>query len=777
MSTTAFGDFLRFYRSRVPLTQEELAEHTGLSTRAISDMERGRTLSPQFRTVQLLVRGLGLSEDEAAEFTALARASRVSAAQERPDFPFTAPSSSLPPVLIELTGREAERQVLEGFAEDAASSSRLQIAVINGAPGAGKTALAVDAGHRLGARFADGCVFLDLRGTDTEPLSPDRAAHRLLRSFGVDERQIPSDPDDKLSLYRSQLRDRTVLLVLDNAANEAQVRPLLASSPGTLVLVTSRRTLTGLDARHRLALDLLPLDRSVALLRIVAGPERLAEETEAAVRVAELCGGLPLALLIAGHRLASRPQWTVGHLAEQLEDERRRLSVLRAGDLQVRAAFEISYHQLSAGAASLFRRLALIPGPDTSEDVAAVLTDLPQEALEELADASLLGIGETPGRYTRHDLLHVFAAERLELDEDPDVVAELRTRLRHWLLDVATRAARFFDHDVPAESAGPVRDKESAARWLELELENWRGALRSAVAANEHERVLALAQAMHWYSDMHGVGELWREVFGAGADAARWLGNARDAAEQLNYLSWALYALCGQPHEALAVHEEAAAVPLDDTVTEAWTWYYGSAIRRRVGEPEKAVRLGRRSVELFERAGYLIGENLALSLLGLMLRTAGELDEAVEVQQRSVDQHRKVGGDDELLSMLLIRLATSVAATGDVPAALELLDEAESLFREHGTTAGVARVRHHRGLLLMDAGRFDEARDQLLAALDEARLSDQRVEIMARLADLADAAGDSAQAREFRVRALAECDRYDTPAVRGTAAALITALG
>ncbi|NKE62152.1 helix-turn-helix transcriptional regulator, partial [Lentzea sp. PSKA42] len=154
MSTTAFGDFLRFYRSRVPLTQEELAEHTGLSTRAISDMERGRTLSPQFRTVQLLVRGLGLRDEEAAEFTALARASRVSAAQDRPETPVV-PSCSLPPVLIELTGREAERRVLDGFAGDASSSSRLQIAVINGAPGAGKTALAVDAGHRLGARFAD----------------------------------------------------------------------------------------------------------------------------------------------------------------------------------------------------------------------------------------------------------------------------------------------------------------------------------------------------------------------------------------------------------------------------------------------------------------------------------------------------------------------------------------------------------------------------------------------------------------------------------------------
>ncbi|MFJ8959719.1 ATP-binding protein [Lentzea sp. NPDC102401] len=775
MSTTAFGDFLRFYRSRVPLTQEELAERTGLSTRAISDMERGRTLSPQFRTVQLLVGGLGLVGEEAAEFASLARTGRVAGAEERPDAPFAVTSCSLPPVLIELTGRESEKELLDGFAADAASSSRLQIAVVHGAPGAGKTALAVDAGHRLGARFADGCVFLDLRGTD-EPLTPDKAAHRLLRSFGVDERQIPADPDDKLSLYRSQLRDRAVLLVLDNAENEAQVRPLLASSPGTLVLLTSRRTMTGLDARHRLPLELLPLNRSVELLRAVTGPERLDAEPEAAERVAELCGGLPLALLIAGNRLTSRPQWTIGHLAGQLEDERRRLSVLRAGDLQVRAAFEISYHQLGPAAATLFRRLALVTSPEVSVALAAVLVDDAEESLEELADASLLGISETPGRYTRHDLLHVFAAERLELDDDPATVLKARTRLRHWLLDTATGAALFFDHDMPAGRAGPVHDRDSAARWLELELENWRGALRSAAAGGEHDRVLALAQAMHWYSDMHGVGELWREVFAAGAHAARQLGNAKDAAEQLNYLSWALYALCGQPHEALAVHEEAAAEPIGDTLTEAWNCYYGSAIRRRLGELEKAVSLGRRSVEEFQRAGYLIGENLALSLLGLMLHTSGNLTEAAEVQQRSVDQHRKADGDDELLSMLLIRLATTLADAGQVIASMDLLDEAESLFRRHSNTAGTARVQHNRGLVLMDEGRFGEAREQLLAALSEARLSDHRVEILARLAELADAAGDSAQAREYRVRALAECDRYDTPAVRVTATKLVAAL-
>lgn len=783
MSTTAFGDFLRFYRSRVPLTQEELAERTGLSMRAISDMERGRTLTPQFRTVQLLVGGLGLEGDEAAEFTALARASRIRAAEDKPEMPIpVAPSCTLPPVLIALTGRDEERQILNGFARDAESSSLLQIAVVHGPPGAGKTALAVDAGHRLGGRFSNGCVFLDLRGMDDEPLTPDRAAHRLLRSFGVDERQIPADPDDRLSLYQSLLRDRTVLLVLDNAANEAQVRPLLASSPGTMVLVTSRNTLTGLDARHRLALDLLPLTPSVALLRVVAGKHRVEAEPEAAVRVAALCGGMPLALLIAGNRLASRPQWTIAHLADQLEDERRRLSVLRAGDLQVRAAFELSYHHLSPAAATLFRRLALVPGSDATADLAAVLTEGAEEALEELADASLVGIGETPGRYTRHDLLRVFAAERLELDENPGVVSEVSERLRHWLLAVATKAAQFFDHDNPVspiqpDGPDPVHDKESAGRWLAQELENWRGALKSAAESGEHERVLALAQAMHWYSDMHGVGELWREVFGAGADAARQLGNAKDTAEQLNYLAWALYALCGQPREAVTVHEQAAAEATGDTVTEAWTCYYGSAIRRRLGEPEQGVRLSRRSVELFEQAGYQIGENLALSLLGLMLHTVGKPGEAVEVQRRSVAQHRAAGGDGELLSMLLIRLATSLASSGEVPAALELLDEAESLFREHGTTAGVARVRHNRGLVLMDAGRLTEAREQLLSALGEARLSDHRIEILARLAELADVAGEFTKGRELRVRALAECVRYDAPAVRGTAAKLAAELG
>ncbi|MGW6449974.1 NB-ARC domain-containing protein [Lentzea sp. NPDC055074] len=419
MSTSAFGDVLQFHRSRVALTQEELADRTGLSQRAISDVERGRTRTPQLKTVALLVTGLGLEGEEAARFAALARAARR---HDDPELPASVSSAvtacAVPPVLVTLTGREREQRVLDGFARHAGSSSQREVAVIHGPPGVGKTALVVDTGHRVGARFADGCAFVDLRGAHDEPVPPDRAAHRLLRSFGVDEQRIPAGGDDTLAAYRSAARDRTALVVLDDAADEAQVRPLLAAGPGTLVVVTARHALTGLDAAHRLALGLLSPDRSADLLRVVAGASRLEAEPGAASRVAASCGGLPLAVVIAGNRLASRPQWTVEHLAAQLEDERRRLSVLRAGDLRVRTVFETSYHRLGPGAARLFRRLALVPGRDVCAAVAERLAGTGEEALEELVCAGLLGVGGTPGRYLLHDLPRVFAAERLEIDED-----------------------------------------------------------------------------------------------------------------------------------------------------------------------------------------------------------------------------------------------------------------------------------------------------------------------------------------------------------------------
>ncbi|SDP98219.1 ATP-binding protein [Lentzea jiangxiensis] len=815
MSTTAFGDFLRFFRLRALMTQEDLAERTGVSVRAISDMERGRALTPQRRTVELLVDGLGLNGEEAADFIARSRLKRRPPAQpavmefkggdgDQPKSPLlaaptTAPAAAavpstacaLPPMLVELTGREAEQAALDGFVRDSESSSVLQVTVVHGPPGGGKTALAIDTGYRLGSRFRDGCLFVDLRGLSDQSLTPDDAVRRLLRGFGVSDRQIPANADDKLSLYHSLLRDRTVLLVLDNALNEAQVRPLIGTSPGTMVLITSRSTLTGLDIRHRLALDLLRLDRAVTLLRAVAGEERLAPEPEAAGRVAALCGGVPLALLIAGNRLASRPQWTVSHFADQLEDERRRLSVLTAGDLQVRTAFELSYQSLCPATAMMFRRLALIQGSDTSVEHAAVLTGQPEhvaeQSLDELADASLLGLGRVPGRYTRHDLLRVFAVERLELDEDPAALAEVRDRVRHWLLAVATKAALFFDHDSSPLHDGidgpdPVRDRESADRWLGLEHEHVRAALRSAAELGEHEKVLALAQAMHWYSDLRGTGELWRDVFRLGADAARELGDPRAEAEQLNYLSWALFSLCSELHEALAAHESAAAKALEsgDLVTQGWSAYYGAAILWRLGEPEGYNDNIRRCVDLFEQAGYETGLYLGLVLLGTYLQRQGQYDEAIAVHQRCVAYHRgktATPGTEELLAMTLTKLAETLTVSGEPAQSIVLLDEAESMFRKHSALMAVSRVQRLRGIALLRLGRWQEAEQQLQHGLDASRAIEDKVESLAWLAELADERGDAALAREHRVRALAECTGFDTPMVRSMAAKIATSLG
>ncbi|MBM7773270.1 transcriptional regulator with XRE-family HTH domain [Actinokineospora baliensis] len=414
MASAAFGDLLRFHRLRVRLTQEELAERTGVSVRAIREVENGRARRPQRRTARLLASGLELAGERESEFLGFAGGDQPSVAG---DIAAHAGMCALPPVVVEVTGRDSELRELE-----AQATARPGTVLVHGLPGVGKTALAVEAGHRLVHNFEGGCHFLDLRGMSTDPLTPAAAAHQLLAAFGVNE--IPDDDEDRLALYRSVVRERPRLLVLDNAASEAQVRPLLAGGPGTMVLVTSRGTLAGLAVRHRLVLGVLSTESSVKLLAVVAGAHRVLAEPAAAARVARLCGGIPLALVIAGNRLTSRGRWTIEHLCGQLEGQRCRLSVLAAGDLRVRTAFELSYRHLPPDVARVFRGLALVAGRETSVEQAAATSGLPpaaaEAALEELADAGLIDAAETPGRYTHHDLIQLFAREQLEREEGPD---------------------------------------------------------------------------------------------------------------------------------------------------------------------------------------------------------------------------------------------------------------------------------------------------------------------------------------------------------------------
>ncbi|WP_370941930.1 NB-ARC domain-containing protein [Amycolatopsis sp. cg5] len=790
MSATGLGDFLRFYRMRIPLTQGELAERTGVSVRTIGYLERGRATTPHRSTIDLLVEGLALCGEEAAEFARLARGDRDGGTDPVTD---VSALCAVPPVLTPVLGRDQEYHSFEGFVRDPDAASPSRVAVIHGLPGVGKTAFAVDAAHRLAAGFDHGCLFVDMHGMGEEPLPVERAAHRLLRVLGVEERGIPAGLDGKLALYQSLLRDRAVLLVLDNVLDEAQARPLTRDSPGSVVLVTSRSTLVGLNAGYRMSLGPLDADRSVALLGDIIGLARVEAEPEMAERVAKLCGGVPLALLIAGNRIASRPQWTVGDFASRFVDERRRLSALAAGGLQVRTAFELSAKHLTPAAAVMLRRLALVPGVDSTVELAVVVSGqtehVAEAALEELANASLLGVGEVPGRYTQHDLLRAFARERLELDEDPAAVLEAATRVRHWLLTTATKAALRFDDtavlglktawhdDIPAAAPGepePIRNRECADRWLAAELEHWRGALRSAVELGEHQRVLHLSQAMAWFALLRGGdGELWGEVFRAGVAAARALGDTRAEARQLDFLSWTLWELCGQLEEAAQAHAGAAEFAGEmDALGLSRHLYFGASIHWHRGEQDKAIADATGAADAYGVIGYEVGRHVAIGLLAWFLGKQGKRAESEAAHRQCVTYLRAYAENsagDELLASVLARHVECLPEADDLPTVLELLEEAESLYCKHDITSKVTWVMQLRGAAYLAAGQLQKAADELTTAFETTRIPQSRIEILVRLAEVADETGDADVAREHRVRALAECAAYDAPAMRAVA--------
>ncbi|WIM96395.1 helix-turn-helix domain-containing protein [Actinoplanes oblitus] len=411
MSDT-FGRRLREHRHTAGLTMEQLAERSGVSARAISDMERERSVAPQRRTVQALAEALDLAETERPGFLAAARAGRSKGTAGVP-----AGCCALPRPVPDFTGRDRELARLTRVASAAEPAPvAAPVVTVSGTAGVGKTTLAVQAAHLLGTAFTGGTLFVDLRGMDARPAGAGETLARLLSALGVRDDEIPGDETDRAGTYRELLHRRRVLVVFDNVADESQIRPLLPGSGPALTIITSRRLLAGLEGVHRLNLTQLPAGDAATLLRRIIGDR----EPDVVAEVADLCGRLPLALRIAGNRLMSRPQWTLRHLADRLSDERRRLDQLIAGDLRIAAAFSLSYTQLSPPARRLFRRLSLAPGPDFDARLAGTLDPADPEgiedALDELVELSLLQ-AHVDGRYRFHNLIRLFARERLAEEE------------------------------------------------------------------------------------------------------------------------------------------------------------------------------------------------------------------------------------------------------------------------------------------------------------------------------------------------------------------------
>ena len=333
-------------------------------------------------------------------------------------------------------------------------------------------------------------------------------------------------------MYRSLLRDRRALIVLDNAGSEEQVRPLLPGETPSRAVITSRRLLAGLEGVRRL--DLGPLARPEAkkLLTGIVGERAASDEESALIRLTELCEGLPLALRIIGNRLVSRPGWDAAELAARLADEERRLDQFKAGDLKVASAFAMSYEQLADSAQRMFRRLAVVPGRDFDVALAAVAGGMPAgdawDALDEFVDLSLLQ-DSTAGRYRFHDLVRFFARARLQ-EESLTEREALTGRVTSWLLRMATMAGRWFEPGFgrparPDPDLAVMSSAEDAELWLRVNVDNWLGALRSAAASGQHSLVLDCAESMRWFCGRWADAAHWDEVFSLGREAAAALGD------------------------------------------------------------------------------------------------------------------------------------------------------------------------------------------------------------------------------------------------------------
>ena len=427
-----FGEVLRDHRRAARLTLEQLAEVSGVSARTLSDMERGRSKGPQHRTVTALADALVLEGDDRKQFIELARDGRLRDHWARP-----AGVCEPPRLIDDFAGRAAQLAWINELAYAESSPGASVVGLITGSGGMGKTTLAVRAAHALRPSFPGGVFFLDLLGMSPQPMAAVDALRLLLRALGAADEQVPDDIQGRASLYRSLLRDRRALIVLDNAGSEEQVRPLLPGETASRTLITSKRLLAGLEGVRRLALEPLALPEARELLTGILGERAASDEESALTRLAELCEGLPLALRIIGSRLVSRPGWGAAELAVRLADEQRRLDQFEAGDLKVASAFGMSYEQLADSARRMFRRLAVVPGRDFDAALAAVAGGMSAgdawDDLDELVDLGLLQ-DSAGGRYRFHDLVRFFARARLQEEESQTEREALTERVASWLL-------------------------------------------------------------------------------------------------------------------------------------------------------------------------------------------------------------------------------------------------------------------------------------------------------------------------------------------------------
>ncbi|MFD7863975.1 BTAD domain-containing putative transcriptional regulator [Streptomyces sp. NPDC059783] len=618
------------------------------------------------------------------------------------DEPAPAPApvrpAQLPATVPDFTGRASFVREL-GDRLATAEGSVMAVSALAGIGGVGKTTLAVHVAHQARRHFPDGQLYVDLQGAGSRAAEPETVLGAFLRALGTADSAIPDSLDERAALYRSTLDGRRVLVLLDNAHDAAQIRPLLPGTEGCAALVTSRVRMVDLAGAHLVDLDVMSPEEALQLFTRIVGEERINSEREAALDVVAACGFLPLAIRIAASRLASRRTWTVSVLAAKLADERRRLDELQAGDLAVKATFELGYGQLEPAQARAFRLLGLADGPDISLAAAAALLDLDaheaEDLLEALVDTSLLE-SAAPGRYRYHDLVRLYARSCADRDEQPP---QEKDRALSRLLDfyLATAAGvyalerpgdRLVDHLEPTDRAGLSFLSRNAARdWLYAEA----GPLLSCVRQSSSPDTLPRSVDLLW--------------------AALDLGESGTDAKQ---------------YESTALTVLTAARRAGDRRTEVRALMTLADVHHTSGRFDQARDESEQVMELVGTTSDPLPGCWAPNALGIMALYENRHADGEKYLSLAIDRFRRIE-DRPGEASALCNLSRIHLATGRTESAVSLAEQGIAIYNSLGHALRSANGRYALGMALTQSGQFGAASEVLMEALGTFRDSRQRL--------------------------------------------------
>jgi tetratricopeptide (TPR) repeat protein/DNA-binding XRE family transcriptional regulator len=769
---SGFGEKLRSLRIGVGLSQEELARRSGLADRTIARLEQGHSQRPHPESARRLAEALQLHDADRADFMACAgqrqtaSGGRASQGGGSPDDladgmarsgaagataspaggqPSLGAGSStpaprqLPPGVRYFTGRTAELDILASLLDAPGVRGRdgtVVLSAVGGTAGVGKTALALHFAHQVAGRFGDGQLYVNLRGFAPSgiPASPAEAVRGFLDALGVPPERIPPGTDAQAALYRSLLAERRMLIVLDNARDEQQVRLLLPASPASLVIITSRSQLTGLaaaDGARLLNLDILSHAEAVQLLTARLGPARAAAESGAISEIATLCAHLPLALAVAAARAAACPSFPLAELAAELRGAAGRLDALDAGDptASVAAVFSWSYQQLSAGAARMFRLLGLHPGPDISVPAAASLAGAGQaearRLLRELARGCLI-TEHAPGRHAFHDLLRAYAAGKArECDSQPDRDAAIGRALDHYLHTAAHATLLLRPAHEPLALAPPgpgtcperPGDHRQALAWFEAEHQVLLAAIALASQTGTDRHAWQLPWTMRDYLYKQGYLRERVTVMGTALAAATRLDDAVGQAMSLRGLGSACASI-GRLDQARTHLEQCLPLykRLGDRMGEAWAQQNLAVLAEHQGRHSDGLGHSERALRLFRAIGHEAGEAELLGNVAWFHALLGDYQRARALCEQSLALIAKIGHCD-FEGAVWDTLGCIELGLGDLAPSVAHFELALALCRDHGNRYTEAGILNHVGEARHLAGELPQARQAWQQAL------------------------------------------------------------